>query len=156
MTPTDTDTATEVDARLRAAGMRVTQTRRAVWDTLRGGAHLSADQVYQQIRSAMPGTSLQSVYNALGDFAEAGLVRCIEPAGLSRLYELRVRDNHHHLICTSCGAVSDVDCTVGHAPCLQASADYGYQITEAEVTFWGLCPECAETNVSPPVQEGTT
>ena len=87
----------------------------------------------------MPGTSLQSVYNALSDFADAGLVRRIEPAGHPGLFELRTGDNHHHLICTECGAITDVDCAIGEAPCLTPSEDHGYVVRVAEVTFWGTC-----------------
>ena len=134
---------------LRSAGLRVTQPRLAVWEALRAGAHLSADEVFRRVVEIVPRTSLQSVYNALSDFAGAELVRCIEPAGYPRLYELRVRDNHHHLICTGCGAVTDVDCAEGAAPCLRASGAHGYQIAEAEVTFWGTCPECAALPATP-------
>lgn len=129
-------------AALRGAGLRVTESRTAVYDALRDRPHASADAVFELIRGAVPATSRQSVYNALGDFADAGLVRRIEPAGRPMLFELRVDDNHHHLVCTGCGAVEDIDCTVGHAPCLVPSEDHGYAIAAAEVTFWGLCPAC--------------
>ena len=98
--------------------------------------------VHAAVSERMPRASLQSVYNALGDFTDAGLVRRIEPAGHAMLFELRIGDNHHHLVCTSCGAVQDVDCAVGHAPCLTPSSDAGFTIQTAEVTFWGLCPSC--------------
>lgn len=128
---------------LRAAGLRVTESRAAVYDALRALPHASADAVFAAIADRIPRTSIQSVYNALGDFADAGLVRRIEPAGRSMLFELRIGDNHHHVVCTSCGAIEDVDCAVGHAPCLTPSQQHGFAITSAEVTYWGLCPTCA-------------
>jgi Fur family ferric uptake transcriptional regulator len=93
---------------------------------------------------ALPGTSIQNVHNVLGDLTTAGLVRRIEPAGSAALYERRIGDNHHHVVCTGCGAVADVDCVVGHAPCLHPSDAGGFAIDTAEVTFWGLCPSCQE------------
>lgn len=137
--------APDVDAatRLRGAGLRVTDSRRAVVDALGMRAHASADELYAIVARSVPGTSLQSVYNALGDFVDAGLVRRIEPAGRPGLFELRVDDNHHHLICSVCGAVEDVDCVVGEAPCLAPSDAHGFAVQVAEVTFWGVCPACA-------------
>lgn len=128
---------------IRAAGLRVTESRTAVFDVLRERPHASADEVFAGVVPRMPGTSVQSVYNALGDFVDAGLARRIEPAGRPMLFELRVGDNHHHLVCTGCGAVEDVDCAVGHAPCLQPSDDHGFRVTSAEVTYWGVCAACA-------------
>lgn len=128
---------------LRAAGLRVTEPRVAVYDALRANPHASADAVFAVIASAVPRTSIQSVYNALSDFAEAGLVRRIEPAGRSMLFELRVDDNHHHLVCSACGAVEDIDCVIGAAPCLEPSDTHGFTVQAAEVTFWGVCRTCA-------------
>lgn len=128
---------------IRSAGLRATEPRRAVLDVLRERPHVRADDVLARVLAVVPGTSLQSVYNVLGDFADAGLVRRIEPAGHPMLFELRVDDNHHHLICTRCGAVEDVDCVTGHAPCLTPSDAHGYEIAVAEVTFWGVCGACA-------------
>lgn len=128
---------------IRAAGLRLTESRTAVYDALAAAPHASADAVFEAIADRMPRTSRQSVYNALGDFAEAGLVRRIEPAGRPMLFELRVADNHHHLVCVVCGDVQDVDCVVGHAPCLTPSDSHGYVLQAAEVTFWGTCPACA-------------
>jgi Fe2+ or Zn2+ uptake regulation protein len=128
---------------IRAAGLRVTESRRAVFDALRARPHAKADDVLARVLASVPGTSLQSVYNALGDFADAGLVRRIEPAGHPGLFELRAGDNHHHLICTECGAIEDVDCVVGAAPCLTPSDDHGFVVRSAEVTFWGVCSTCA-------------
>lgn len=128
---------------IRAAGLRVTDSRRAVFLALQEHPHASADQVFSAVRTGLESSSMQSVYNALGDFEAAGLVRRIEPAGRSMLFELRVDDNHHHLVCTQCGAIEDVDCSIGHAPCLTPSETHGYRITSAEVTYWGLCSSCA-------------
>lgn len=140
------DTAT----RLRAAGLRVTDSRRAVVDALIERPHASADELFAVVARTLPATSLQSVYNALGDFVDAGLARRIEPAGRPGLFELRVADNHHHLICSQCGAVEDVDCVVGEAPCLTPSDAHGYAVQVAEVTFWGVCPACtADVDAGP-------
>jgi Fur family ferric uptake transcriptional regulator len=128
---------------IRRAGLRVTDPRRAVVEALRVSPHASADAVFQIVTLSVPQTSLQSVYNALGDFVDAGLVRRIEPAGRPGLFELRVDDNHHHVICTECGAVADVDCAVGEAPCLTPSDTHGFAVHAAEVTYWGVCPDCA-------------
>lgn len=133
------------DALIRGAGLRVTATRVAVLDALRLRPHATADDVYDGIRGSLPGTSKQSVYNALGDFADAGLARRIEPAGHAGTFELRVGDNHHHVVCTGCGRIDDVDCVVGAAPCLHMPAGSGFTIQTAEVTFWGLCPDCRAT-----------
>lgn len=138
-------TSAPIDAaeRLRSAGLRVTDSRRAVVDALHERPHSSADALYTLVARSLPGTSLQSVYNALGDFVDAGLVRRIEPSGRPGLFELRVDDNHHHLICSACGEVHDVDCVVGDAPCLTPAETHGFRVEVAEVTFWGLCPACA-------------
>ena len=145
MTPhTDVDArAVDTAARLRAAGLRVTDSRRAVVDALIERPHASADELFAVVARTLPATSLQSVYNALGDFVDAGLARRIEPAGRPGLFELRVDDNHHHLICSRCGAVEDVDCVVGAAPCLTPADAHGYAVQVAEVTFWGICPACS-------------
>jgi Fur family transcriptional regulator, stress-responsive regulator len=129
---------------IRTAGLRVTEPRRAVLLALGDRPHASADDVFQAVAGSMPSTSLQSVYNALSDFSDAGIVRRIEPAGRPGLFELRVADNHHHLICTECSAVRDVDCVVGSPPCLAPSDSHGFAVQIAEVTFWGLCPACSE------------
>ncbi|WP_342000889.1 transcriptional repressor [Microbacterium sp. LWH7-1.2] len=145
MTPHTSVDAHPVDtaARLRAAGLRVTDSRRAVVEALVERPHASADELFAVVARTLPATSLQSVYNALGDFVDAGLARRIEPAGRPGLFELRVDDNHHHLICSQCGAVEDVDCVVGAAPCLTPADAHGYAVQVAEVTFWGVCPACA-------------
>lgn len=135
----------EIDAAslLRGAGLRVTDSRRAVIAALAAHPHAPADELYRQVALSLPQTSLQSVYNALTDFVEAGIARRFEPAGHPGLFELRVGDNHHHLVCTGCSAVVDIDCVHGAAPCLAPDATHGFVIREAEVTFWGLCAGCA-------------
>ncbi len=127
---------------LRAARLRVTQPRLAVMRTLSDHPHASADAVFERVRETLPGTSLQAVYNVLHTLADRGLIRKIEPAGQPGLYELRVGDNHHHVVCTRCGAVADLDCAVGHAPCLTPEQTTGFALVEAEVTFWGVCASC--------------
>ena len=129
--------------RLRTAGLRVTSTRVAVYDELLGHGHCDADAVAQRVADRLGGVSRQTVYDALGTLCEIGLVRRIEPAGSpASLYETRVADNHHHIVCRRCGSVTDVDCVAGVAPCLDASDTHGFLVDEAEVTFWGLCPGC--------------
>lgn len=139
--------ASDAAGRIRAAGLRVTESRRAVIEALDHRSHASADEIFALVTRDVPQTSLQSVYNALGDFVDAGLVRRIEPAGRPGLFELRVDDNHHHIVCTRCGDVQDVDCAMDHAPCLTPTESHGFTVSTAEVTFWGLCPACAEASV---------
>ncbi|WP_345801912.1 Fur family transcriptional regulator [Microbacterium sp. AZCO] len=129
--------------RIRAAGLRVTDSRRAVIEALDARAHASAEELFAVVAQSVPSTSLQSVYNALTDFVDAGLVRRIEPAGRPGLFELRVDDNHHHLVCSVCGEVQDVDCVVGAPPCLMPGDTHGFTVQVAEVTFWGVCASCA-------------
>ncbi|MBM9462235.1 transcriptional repressor [Aeromicrobium sp. YIM 150415] len=128
---------------LQTAGLRVTTGRLTVLGVVARQPHVPADTVFRSVRETLPGTSVQAVYNVLGDLTRAGLLRRIEPAGSPALYERRVGDNHHHLVCRSCGAVEDVDCAVGEAPCLTPAQSHGFAIDEAEVTFWGLCPTCS-------------
>jgi Fur family transcriptional regulator, stress-responsive regulator len=136
-------------AALRRVGLRVTSPRLAVLTALAGSApHSSVDGVVGAVRERLGDGSAQTVYNVLRTFIDVGLVRRIEPAGRPGLYELRVGDNHHHIICRSCGAIADVDCAVGDTPCLTAADDSGYDIDEAEVIYWGQCPDCvAATSV---------
>ena len=128
---------------LRGAGLRVTAVRVALLDTVRAGDHLGVDGVASGVRARVGHVSLQAVYEALHALTAAGLVRRIEPAGRPPRYEGRVGDNHHHLVCRSCGVVADVDCAVGEAPCLFPSDDRGFSLDEAEVIYWGLCAECS-------------
>ena len=112
-----------------------------------GRRHGTADAIAEDVRADIGAISRQAVYDALGMLAEKGLIRRIQPAGAPALYEDRVDDNHHHLVCRTCGKTVDVDCAVGETPCLTADADLGFQIDEAEVIYWGTCPEClAETS----------
>ncbi|WP_030177217.1 Fur family transcriptional regulator [Spirillospora albida] len=128
---------------LRGAGLRVTAARVALLEAVREGDHLGVEALASGVRERVGHVSLQAVYEALHALTAAGLVRRIEPAGSPARFEGRVGDNHHHIVCRSCGAVADVDCAVGHAPCLTASDDHGFSIDEAEVVFWGLCPACS-------------
>ena len=133
---------------LRGAGLRVTAARVALLETVRHGDHLGVEAIASGVRDRVGHISLQAVYEALHARSAAGLVRRIEPAGSPARYEGRVGDNHHHVVCRSCGAVADVDCTVGEAPCLTASNGHGFSIDEAEVVFWGLCPACSAARSS--------
>ena len=127
---------------LRGAGLRVTAARVALLETVRHGDHLDVEAVASGVRERVGHISLQAVYDALHALTSAGLIRRIEPAGSPARFEGRVGDNHHHLMCRSCGVVADVDCAVGEAPCLTAADDQGFSIDEAEVIYWGLCPAC--------------
>jgi Fur family ferric uptake transcriptional regulator len=133
---------TDLDAVLHDAGLRTTAGRVAVLEALDSMAHSDAERLFRTVFDVLPTTSIQSVHNILADLTTAGLVRRIEPAGSAALYERRIGDNHHHVVCTSCGAVGDVDCVVGEAPCLTPSSAGGFTVQTAEVTFWGLCPGC--------------
>ncbi|GAA5074768.1 Fur family ferric uptake transcriptional regulator [Thermocatellispora tengchongensis] len=128
--------------RLRAAGLRVTAARLAIMKTVREGDHLEVEAVHRRVRERVGHVSLQAVYDALAALHKAGLLRKIEPMGSPARYEARVGDNHHHLVCRRCGAVTDVDCVRGEAPCLDPSDSAGFLIDEADVTFWGICPSC--------------
>ncbi|MFI6930781.1 Fur family transcriptional regulator [Streptomyces sp. NPDC050287] len=133
---------------LRGAGLRVTAARVALLETVRGGDHLGVEAIASGVRDRVGHISLQAVYEALHALTAAGLIRRIEPAGSPARFEGRVGDNHHHVVCRSCGVVADVDCEVGEAPCLSASVDHGFTIDEAEVTYWGLCPSCSTARSS--------
>jgi Fur family transcriptional regulator, stress-responsive regulator len=133
---------------LRGAGLRVTAARVALLETVREGDHLGVEAITSGVRDRIGHVSLQAVYEALHALTAAGLVRRIEPAGGPPRFEGRTGDNHHHVVCRSCGAVADVDCAVGEAPCLTASDDQGFLIDEAEVTYWGWCPDCSTARSS--------
>ncbi len=145
MTASPTPTTAE---ELRGAGLRVTAARVALLETVRDGDHLDAEALAAGVRDRIGHISLQAVYDALHALTAAGLVRRIEPAGSPARFEGRVRDNHHHVVCRSCGAVADVACAVGEAPCLTASDDHGFSIDEAQVIYWGLCPDCSTARSS--------
>jgi Fur family transcriptional regulator, stress-responsive regulator len=150
---TASSTPTTADE-LRGAGLRVTAVRVALLETVRGGDHLGVDGVASGVRGRVGHVSLQAVDEALHALTAAGLVRRLEPAGGSPRFEGRVGDNHHHLVCRSCGTVADVDCAAGEAPCLTPSDDRGFTLSEAEVIYWGLCADCssrgAATSSGPP------
>jgi len=133
---------------LRGAGLRVTAARVALLETVRGGDHLGIEAIASRVRERIGHVSLQAVYEALHALTAAGLMRRIEPAGSPPRFEGRVGDNHHHIVCRSCGVVADVDCAVGEAPCLTASDDRGFSIDEAEVIYRGVCPDCSTARTS--------
>ncbi|MCU0279915.1 MAG: transcriptional repressor [Candidatus Nanopelagicales bacterium] len=127
---------------LREKGVQVTAQRLAVLRAVEAHPHITAEGVAELARAEIGAISVQSVYNALNALDEAGLVRRIQPIGSPALFETRVGDNHHHLICRECARLVDVDCAVGYTPCLTPSDDQGFAVDEADVTYWGLCPEC--------------
>jgi Fe2+ or Zn2+ uptake regulation protein len=133
---------------LRGAGLRVTAARVALLEAVRDGDHLGVEALASGVRDRVGHVSLQAVYGALHALTAAGLIRRIEPAGSPARFEGRIGDNHHHVVCRSCGVVADVDCAVGEAPCLTASDDHGFSIDEAQVIYWGLCPGCSTTRSS--------
>lgn len=131
-------------ARLREVGLKVTAPRLAVLDVVTRPGHRSAEDVFAHVEQTLPSTSLQAVYGVLAAFDGAGLLRKIELAGSPARYEDRRGDNHHHLVCTNCQRIEDIDCAVGEAPCLTPSSTHGFRIDMAEVTFWGLCALCQD------------
>lgn len=138
---------------LREAGLRVTRPRLAVVAALRESPHSGADAVLTAVRRDIGAVSTQAVYDVLNVLADRHVVRRIQPAGSVARYELRTGDNHHHVVCRSCGSVGDVECAVGEAPCLETRHDLGFVIDEAEVTYWGLCPTCQPTaHENPPTR----
>ena len=138
---------------LREHGVQVTAQRLAVLRAVSRRPHCTADAVAEDVRAEIGAISRQAVYDALGMLVEKGFIRRIQPARSPALYEDRVGDNHHHLICRTCGKTVDVDCAVGDTPCLTAAADSGYEIDEAEVIYWGTCPECRTANRGRPAVE---
>ncbi|MFL6099280.1 MAG: Fur family transcriptional regulator [Actinomycetales bacterium] len=136
-------TTQEVEQLLRAAALRVTRPRIAVLAAVHDHPHSDTEHLIGVARAELGGLSHQAVYDVLQVLTSAGLVRRIQPAGSVARYESRVADNHHHVVCRSCGTIADVDCAVGHTPCLTASDDNGFTIDEAEVVYWGLCTNCA-------------
>jgi Fur family ferric uptake transcriptional regulator len=130
---------------LRDAGLRVTAQRVAVLEAVRTLPHTDVDAVVSTVRGRLGAVSVQAVYDALGALVGAGLIRRIEPAGSPARFEGRVDDNHHHVVCRSCGTMADVDCAVGEIPCLTPSEAHGFALDEAEVTYWGTCPACTPT-----------
>ena len=133
---------------LRGAGLRVTRPRVAVLTAVRAHPHADTDTIIRAVRGELPEVSHQAVYDSLHTLTTSGLVRRIQPSNSVARYESRVGDNHHHVVCRSCGAVADVDCAVGEVPCLTASDDHGFEIDEAEVIYWGRCPACSAARSS--------
>lgn len=131
---------------LRDVALRVTRPRLAVLEAVHAHPHADTESVISAARALLPDVSHQAVYDSLHTLSESGLVRRIKPAGSVARYETRTGDNHHHVVCRSCGSIADVDCAVGHVPCLTASDSHGFVIDEAEVIYWGVCPECSVRN----------
>ena len=136
------DTSVDNDALLRQHGLQVTAQRLAVLRAVSVRPHSTADDIYKVVRAEIGAISRQAVYDALAALGDKGLLRRIQPAGSPARYEDRVDDNHHHLICRACGRMIDVDCAVGDTPCITAADDSGYEVDEAEVIYWGRCPDC--------------
>jgi Fe2+ or Zn2+ uptake regulation protein len=134
--------ASDLEAMLRSAGLRVTRPRLAVLAAVHGHPHADTESIIGTARDDLGDVSHQAVYDVLRALTSAGLLRRIQPSGSVARYEGRVDDNHHHVVCRRCGTIADVDCAAGEAPCLTASDDNGFQIDEAEVTYWGVCPDC--------------
>jgi Fur family transcriptional regulator, stress-responsive regulator len=137
-------TTPELERMLRRVALRVTRPRLAVLSAVHEQPHADTDSIIRAVRAELGEVSHQAVYDVLRALTAAGLVRRIQPRDSVARYEARVGDNHHHAVCRSCGVIADVDCAVGDIPCLTASDDHGFVIDEAEVIYWGLCPECAE------------
>jgi len=136
-------TPSELERDLRAVSLRVTRPRLAVLAAVHDHPHADTSSLIECVREDLGQVSHQAVYDVLAALTDTGLVRRIQPPGAVARYESRVGDNHHHVVCRSCGAMADVDCAVGEAPCLTAADDHGYSIDEAEVVYHGLCPDCA-------------
>ncbi|WP_309647372.1 Fur family transcriptional regulator [Nocardioides sp.] len=136
-------TTPDVETALRGASLRVTRPRTAVLAAVYAHPHADTDSIIGAVRASLGEVSHQAVYDVLRALTTAGLVRRIQPSGSVARYESRVGDNHHHVVCRSCGAIADVDCAVASTPCLTASHDHGFTIDEAEVTYWGVCPGCS-------------
>ena len=145
----------DLERMLRGAALRVTRPRVAVLSVVHDHPHADTDSIIRVVRENLGEVSHQAVYDVLRALTAAGLLRRIQPAGSVARYESRVGDNHHHVVCRSCGAIEDVDCAVGAAPCLTTSDDRGFAIDEAEVTYWALCPDCAVADPRRSHQQGT-
>jgi Fur family transcriptional regulator, stress-responsive regulator len=139
---------------LRAAGLKVTKGRVAAIAALEAESHATAEQLHRRVAEAGVPMTLQAVYLSLQVLTDHGVLRRIEPAGSAARYELRVGDNHHHLVCTRCARVVDVDCVTGEAPCLLPTDTHGFSVAQAEITFWGLCPDCVAHGGTDDEEEG--
>lgn len=133
---------------LRTADLRVTRPRLAVLEAVQANPHADTESIFGAVRAGLPEVSRQAVYDVLAALTVVGLVRRIQPSGSVARYESRVGDNHHHIVCRTCGVIADVDCAVGEAPCLTASDDNGFLLDEAEVIYWGLCQDCSAPDPS--------
>jgi Fur family transcriptional regulator, stress-responsive regulator len=133
---------------LRTADLRVTRPRLAVLEAVQTNPHADTESIFGAVRAHLPEVSRQAVYDVLAALTVVGLVRRIQPSGSVARYESRVGDNHHHIVCRTCGVIADVDCAVGEAPCLTASDDNGFLLDEAEVIYWGLCQDCSAPDAS--------
>ena len=142
--------ASEFAEQLRSVDLRVTRPRLAVLEAVQAHPHADTETIFGAVRTALPDVSRQAVYDVLAALTAANLVRRIQPSGSLARYESRVGDNHHHVVCRSCGVIADVDCAVGDAPCLTASDDNGFVLDEAEVIYWGLCPDCSTSQPESP------
>lgn len=140
----DTHTTDDPASALRNAGLQVTAQRLAVYAAVKSNPHAMADDIFASVKNTLGAISRQAVFDSLNAMSEHRIIRKIQPAGSAARYEHRV-DNHHHLACRQCGSLIDIDCATGKAPCLTAQHDHGYQIDEAEVTYWGICPNCQST-----------
>ncbi|MBB3661591.1 Fur family ferric uptake transcriptional regulator [Prauserella sediminis] len=136
-------TTTDLEQLLRGASLRVTRPRVAVLSVVHEHPHADTDSIIGHVREELGEVSHQAVYDVLRALTASGLVRRIQPMGSVARYETRVGDNHHHVVCRSCGQIADIDCAVGEAPCLEASDDHGFTIDEAEIIYWGVCPGCS-------------
>ena len=131
-----------IEQQLRSHGLQVTAQRLAVMEAVTASPHATTEELTEVVRGKIGSISRQAVYDTLGIFADKGLIRRIQPTGSVARYEDRIGDNHHHLVCRGCGLIFDIDCAVGSTPCLTADDDYGFEIDEAEVVYWGRCPDC--------------
>ena len=145
-----------VEQLLRQHGVQVTAQRIAILRAVRSHPHATADELADEVREVIGSISRQAVYDSLGVLVDKQLLRRIKPAGSAARYEDRVGDNHHHLICRACGTTVDINCAVGVVPCLTADDDHGFEIDEAEVVYWGLCPSCRNDRITLPPQPGTS
>ncbi|HWL35393.1 MAG TPA: Fur family transcriptional regulator [Frankiaceae bacterium] len=141
-------TTEELERLLRDSGLRVTRPRVAVLTAVHAQPHAETETLIGVVRAGLGRVSHQAVYDVLRALTSAGLIRRIEPSGSVPRYEARVGDNHHHVVCRTCGTIADVDCAVGYTPCLTASDDHGFVVDEAEVVYWGRCPECTAATTS--------
>jgi Fur family ferric uptake transcriptional regulator len=140
--------ASDFQQMLRDVSLRVTRPRVAVLTAVHAHPHADTDSIIRAVREELPDVSHQAVYDSLSTLTSAGLVRRIQPSGSVARYESRVGDNHHHVVCRSCCSIADVDCAVGEAPCLTPSDDSGFVVDEAEVVYWGRCPDCSTPHTS--------